>query len=115
MIRRELEKDPELKNENWERFLPHFKNRNVQRKKKVKKAGVRSIPLSKWEFIWDDGMRPRKRTRMCFHLSLLPEKRLGLAVCRGFGDLCQGSFMFSPFCLQDLQMETGEYFLNALA
>lgn len=39
MIRRELEKDPELKNENWERFLPHFKNRNVQRKKKIKKVG----------------------------------------------------------------------------
>lgn len=33
MIRRELEKDPELRNENWERFLPHFKKRNVQRKK----------------------------------------------------------------------------------
>ena len=41
MIRRELEKDPELKNENWERFLPHFKNRNVQRKKKIKKVGLK--------------------------------------------------------------------------
>ena len=40
MIRRELEKDPELKNENWERFLPHFKNRTVQRKKKIKKVGL---------------------------------------------------------------------------
>merc|ERR550532_2451614 len=33
MIRRELEKDPELKESNWERFLPQFKKRNIQRKK----------------------------------------------------------------------------------
>mmetsp|Transcript_21035 Transcript_21035/g.59835 ORF Transcript_21035/g.59835 Transcript_21035/m.59835 type:complete len:377 (-) Transcript_21035:2011-3141(-) len=33
MIKRELAKDPELANEDWSRFLPHF-NRNVQKRPK---------------------------------------------------------------------------------
>ncbi|KAK9377183.1 uncharacterized protein V1513DRAFT_437577 [Lipomyces chichibuensis] len=46
MIKRELAKNPELANESWDRFLPHFKKRNVQRRKpKVVKEKKQYTPF----------------------------------------------------------------------
>jgi ribosomal RNA assembly protein len=42
MIKRELAKDPELANENWERFLPHFKRRTLSKRKKPFKVRDKS-------------------------------------------------------------------------
>lgn len=46
MIKRELSKDDELKDENWERFLPTFKKKNVSRKiKKDKEKRKKYTPF----------------------------------------------------------------------
>merc|ERR1712007_150843 len=50
MIRRELEKDPEMKNENWDRFLPHFKKQNHKRKKVKRVKKKKSIDFDKPHF-----------------------------------------------------------------
>ncbi|CAG8524765.1 2074_t:CDS:2 [Diversispora eburnea] len=45
MIKRELAKDPKLKNESWDRFLPHFKKQNIKRKKpQIKKKEYTPFP-----------------------------------------------------------------------
>ncbi|KAH8278045.1 hypothetical protein KR026_006917 [Drosophila bipectinata] len=47
MIKRELMKDPRLANEDWSRFLPKFKNKNISKRKqpKVKKTKKEYTPF----------------------------------------------------------------------
>ncbi|MBN3297609.1 KRR1 protein, partial [Amia calva] len=41
MIKHELAKDPDLRMQNWERFLPHFKHKNLSKRKEPKKKAVK--------------------------------------------------------------------------
>jgi hypothetical protein len=63
MIKRELAKDPALKEENWERFLPKFKKKNVKRKKPaVQKRKKDYTPFP-------PPQQPRKVTHRAFDVS----------------------------------------------
>ncbi|KXJ26974.1 KRR1 small subunit processome component homolog [Exaiptasia diaphana] len=50
MVKRELAKDPNLKNESWDRFLPKFNSKSVKKKKKaIKKKTYTPFPPQQQE------------------------------------------------------------------
>lgn len=63
MIKRELAKDPKLKDEDWGRFLPKFKNKNISKRKQPKVKKVKKeytpfpppMPLSKIDMQLESG------------------------------------------------------------
>ncbi|XP_046663755.1 KRR1 small subunit processome component homolog [Homalodisca vitripennis] len=63
MIQRELAKDPKLCNENWERFLPKFVNKNISKRKQPKNKKIKKPytpfpppqPLSKVDIMLESG------------------------------------------------------------
>ena len=73
MIKRELAKDPELANENWERFLPQFKSRTLSKRRKPLKV------TDKTKKVYTPFPPPQEKSKV------------------------------------DLQIESGEYFLNKSA
>ena len=88
MIMRELEKDPKLQNESWERFLPTFKKKNVQRRKphqlveESKKASDAAAAVG-----GKSALKKKKKSYTPFPPAQQPSKI-------------------------DLQLESGEYFLS---
>ena len=76
MIKRELMKRPELATENWDRFLPQFKKRNVKRKKAPKREEKVYNPfppeqkqrkidekLETGEYFMDEENKDKKKTK----------------------------------------------------
>lgn len=74
MIKRELAKDPALKEENWDRFLPNFKKKNVKRKKPAAKPSGEG---------GEEGPKPDKKRVYTPFPPPMPPSKLDLALESG--------------------------------
>ncbi|KAL7502183.1 hypothetical protein ACHAXN_000217 [Cyclotella atomus] len=83
MIMKELAKDPKLSEESWDRFLPVFKKKNVQRKKSRQQSAV----VEEGKTGTDGKKSKKKKSYTPFPPAQTPSKI-------------------------DLQLESGEYFLS---
>uniref|UniRef100_A0A3Q3JER1 KRR1 small subunit processome component homolog n=1 Tax=Monopterus albus TaxID=43700 RepID=A0A3Q3JER1_MONAL len=59
MIKRELSKDPDLRNQTWERFLPKFRHKNLTKRKEPKKKSVKK------EYTPFPPSQPESKVRKC--------------------------------------------------
>lgn len=59
MIKRELSKDPDLRMQNWERFLPKFRHKNLTKRKEPKKKTVKK------EYTPFPPSQPESKVRSC--------------------------------------------------
>ena len=114
MIKRELAKDPELAHENWDRFLPKFKPKNVQRKKPKKVQSQQTAELHV------TACRPNAQT-WTFSCAWNWLTSTATSVCvDGLVWVAQvrKSKVYTPFppapqpSKVDLALESGEYFLS---
>lgn len=89
MIMKELEKDEKLKEESWDRFLPRFKKKNVQRKKprQVIEEGMKEKTASNNDDAGSKKISKKKKSYTPFPPAQTPSKI-------------------------DLQLDSGEYFLS---
>ena len=60
MVKRELAKDPAMKEENWEKYLPKYKKKNVQTKKPKRSATESTKKKSKMVSAFPPEPTPRK-------------------------------------------------------
>lgn len=60
MVKRDLAKDPAMKDENWEKYLPKYKKKNVQTKKPKRTAENATKKKSKMESAFPPEPTPRK-------------------------------------------------------